>query len=38
LTNGVYLNVSKDDVKTSGWDQRPTETVEPLGHHEEPQV
>ena len=34
--DGVYLNVSKDDVKNSGWDQRPTESVEALGHHEEP--
>jgi hypothetical protein len=36
--DGVYLNVSKDDVKTSGWDQRPTESVETLRHHEEPSV
>ena len=36
--DGVYLNVSKDDVKNSGWDQRPTESVETLGHHEEPSV
>ena len=36
--DGVHLNVSKDDVKTSGWDQRPTESVEMLSHDEEPQV
>jgi hypothetical protein len=36
--DGVYLNVSKDDVKNSGWDQRPTESVETLGHYEEPHV
>jgi hypothetical protein len=36
--DGVYLNVSKDDVKNSGWDQRPTESVETLGHYEEPSV
>ena len=34
--DGVYLNVSKDGVKNSGWDQRPTESVETLGHSEEP--
>jgi len=36
--DGVYLNVTKDDVKTSGWDQRPTESVQTLGHNEEPSV
>jgi hypothetical protein len=36
--DGVHLNVSKDAVKTSGWDHPPTESVETLGHHEEPQV
>jgi hypothetical protein len=36
--DGVYLNVSKDDVKNSSWDHRPTESVETLGHYEEPQV
>jgi hypothetical protein len=36
--DGVHLNVSKDDVKNSGWDQRPAESVETLGHHEESQV
>jgi hypothetical protein len=36
--DGVHLNVTKDDIKTSGWDQPPTESVETLGHHEEPQV
>ena len=36
--DGVYLNVTKDDVKTRGWDHPPTESVETLGHHEEPQV
>ena len=35
---GIYLNVTKSDVKDSGWDHRPTESVEPLGHHDEPQV
>ena len=35
--DGVYLNVSKDGVKNSGWDQRPTESVETLGHSEEPE-
>jgi hypothetical protein len=36
--DGVYLNVTKDEVKSSGWDHRPTESVEALGHHEEPRV
>jgi hypothetical protein len=36
--DGVHLNVTKDEVKHSGWDRRPTESVETLGHHEEPQV
>jgi hypothetical protein len=36
--DGVHLNVTKDDVKTSGWDHPSTESVETLGHHEEPQV
>lgn len=36
--DGVYLNVAKDDVKNRGWDHRPTESVEALGHNEEPHV
>jgi len=36
--NGVYLSVTKDDIKNRGWDQRPTESVETLGHHEEPRL
>jgi hypothetical protein len=36
--DGVHLTVTKDDVKSSGWDHPPTESVEALGHHEEPQV
>ena len=36
--DGVHLNVTKDDVKTSGWDQRPTESVATLGHHEAPHM
>ena len=36
--DGVHLNVTKDDVKTSGWDQRPTESVEMPSHDEEPQI
>jgi hypothetical protein len=33
--NGVYLTVTKDEVKNSGWDQRPTESVETLGHQDQ---
>jgi len=36
--DGVYLSVTRDEMKNSGWDQRPTETVEALGHNEEPHV
>jgi hypothetical protein len=34
--DGVYLGVTKDEIKNNGWDQRPAETVETLGHNEEP--
>jgi hypothetical protein len=36
--DGVYLTVTKDEVKNSGWDNRPTESIETLGHNEEPHV
>jgi hypothetical protein len=35
---GVHLNVTLDELKTSGWDHPPSGSVETLGHHEEPQV
>jgi len=32
--DGVHLTITKDDVKTRGWDHPPTESVEALGHNE----
>jgi hypothetical protein len=37
-TDGVHLNVTGDEIKSSGWDHPPSESVEYLGHHEEPQA
>jgi hypothetical protein len=36
--DGVRLNVTKDEMKNSGWDHQPSESVEALGHsdNEEP--
>jgi hypothetical protein len=34
--DGVYLNVTKDEMKNSGWDHQPSESVERLGHNDEP--
>jgi hypothetical protein len=36
--DGVHLNVTKDEVKNSGWDHLPSESVETPSHDEEPQV
>ncbi len=33
---GVHLNVTHDEIKTSGWDHPPSDS-ENLDHHEEPQ-
>jgi hypothetical protein len=38
---GIHRDVTKDEVRNSGWDLQPTESVEALGqqeNHEEPQV
>jgi hypothetical protein len=36
--DGVHLNVAKDEVKNSGWDHRPTDSVQTLGHSDEASV
>jgi hypothetical protein len=39
---GIHLDVTKDEVKRSGWDHQPTESIETLGgqqaKREEPQT
>jgi hypothetical protein len=38
---GIHRDVTNDEVRNSGWDLQPTESVEALGqqeNHEEPQV
>jgi hypothetical protein len=36
--DGVHLNVAKDEVKNSGWDHQPTDSVQTLGHSDESSV
>jgi hypothetical protein len=36
--DGVYLNVTKDDLENSSWDHLPSESMKTPSHDEEPLI